>query len=808
MGVGMKSRQVFYFYHAIILILIVSCYSNTFQSPPVLDDFHAFVRNPIVHVKEFNAEVLKNLANSHFGLARFLPMLTFGLDYLLGKGKLYVFHATNLILHIFCFLACFWVIRGFYLLALSQEGSSQQDNLLPLAVSALWALHPVQTSAVTYLVQRMASIQALFFMLSSAAFVQGRLNSAAGKKVKSYVYYSVCLITALASFVSKENSATLPLIIFTIELYFFQPDFPKHVKLFLAQVYRRPKNWMLSLFALALLSYVAVEAVIYFSSGYSGRHFTMGQRMLTEARVIVQYICAILVPDPRALSIEHDVPLSTSLISPPTTLVGVFTIGILLWAIVLTFRRYRLVSFGLLWFLINLAVESTIVPLELKFDHRMYLPSVGLILSAVETIRHVLSRCIQKYSPPQKYRLSMATIGLCCAILSLLTFSRNETWQDLITINEDAIKKAPNNPRAHANYAVALARAGRVDEARAEAYKAIELGREGFEDHIVATTAIVTSYMQQDQWEKAIELGESLLASRPNKFDAMSLPILYLKIAECYRVKKDIPGSFRYIFEAFKTIQKFPALASNKHWVHRELDAVLRDIRNENISHEELLRLVNGETSLCRNSKTIEEWAICQLFYLEDYESARLFASRYPQGSYSEHILWLIYLHETRSQSQSREWSMVQRYLERPFSVSKLSLVGAYVIQKNQRLNLVKSLGYFLLRVAGWQDPLNADVPLLQGWYAFQDGHTEEAVSKARQAIELAPQSARAWIAMGFFEERAGRLENALTAFRHTLELYPGYPKRHILKNLVAQLETQIDVEPPRVSNMAQAVLL
>ncbi len=93
----------------VVIILILSAYSNTFNSPPVLDDYHSFVLNDSVHVDAINKETLRRLSGSYFGVARLIPMLSFAFDFVWGRGDVKAFHVTNLVIHMLSFLACFWL---------------------------------------------------------------------------------------------------------------------------------------------------------------------------------------------------------------------------------------------------------------------------------------------------------------------------------------------------------------------------------------------------------------------------------------------------------------------------------------------------------------------------------------------------------------------------------------------------------------------------------------------------------------------------------------------------------------------------
>ncbi|WP_170920313.1 tetratricopeptide repeat protein [Desulfacinum hydrothermale] len=751
----------------------------------------------------FDLEHIERLARSKFGLFRFIPMLTFGFDFFWGKGSLAAFHITNMVIHIFCWIACFFLVFQLDSLVRSKQPVKASDFLMfSAAVASVWALHPAQTSAVTYLVQRMASLQTLFYILAVAFFVGGRAAFERGKRVKPLALWVACFMCSVGAFFSKENSAMLPFMLLAVEIWFFQPDLPG----------RLLRKWLSSLrsiraifcytILLSALVWIFLSVINHFAQGYSGRHFTMGQRLLTESRIVMHYIFAILVPNPNFLSLEHDVKLSTSLLSPPTTLFSLIALSGLIYFALVYRRRYPLITFGILWFLLNLTIESTIVPLELIFDHRMYLPSVGLILAVLEGVRLVGNRFCVSLPRDQRQKLAWSSLAIVCSLLSLLTFYRNEDWKDIVSINKDAVQKAPNNPRAHSNYSLALKRAGRYQEALDEAYKAIELGQDGFEEHVVATTSIVSVYMEQESWGRAIAEGERLLEEKPSRFDATSLPILYLKLAECHRMVGNLPQCYHYIVKATHILQQFPSrLSTDKRWVYVVMNSLLSDAEKENVD-------LDGDGSPDPGMLSRGEWIARKLYELGDYEAALRYAQMLPGSPVAEDVIQNISLFRERTQEQSEEWSFAKKYLLRPWNVSSISLATAYAIRKYKVLRPLRAVGEKLLDRDGLVDDENPDTHLLRGWFAFEEGRYEAAVAEAKKSLELTPQYAKAWIALGFFEQAAGRAQEALTAFRQTLELYPGYPKRRVLKELMAKLESEIPAGPTGNSSTQHASLM
>ena len=260
-------------------------------------------------------------------------MLSFALDHSLGKGDIVFFHVTNLAIHMAAMLAvCF---LAYQLFTLEQRTNNTHRIVTPAIccavwVAGIWALHPVQTNAVTYLVQRMASLQTLFFVLCVAAYLFARrMHLGKTHHVATFLGYAATLWFALCAFLSKENSAMLPVMLFVTEIWFFQPDLISVIRRWL-----KGKSW--AFWIVASLAGLAASLYIlrHFSgllSGYSGRHFTLSERLLTEARIVVWYLSVLLWPDPSRLSIEHDITLSRSLWDPPSTLFCIVLLVITAW---------------------------------------------------------------------------------------------------------------------------------------------------------------------------------------------------------------------------------------------------------------------------------------------------------------------------------------------------------------------------------------------------------------------------------------------------------------------------------------------
>lgn len=780
----------------VILLLVIAAYSNTFQSPPVLDDFHTFVKNPSVHVDHWSVETVKRLSDTHFGLARWIPMTTFALDYYLGGGEYYQFHLTNLAIHLLATMVVFFLVQQ--CLQASAKDKNRLFGLAPaLWIAALWALNPVQTNAVTYLVQRMASLQALFFSAGVAFYIKGRLKYLETGSVKAVLpWFCLTGLFAIFAFLTKENSAMLPVMLVVTEIWFFSPDG-------ISRTWRWVRNrsrWSRILMAVVvLLVSLQVLGVVYqLLTSYGSRYFGPWQRLLTESRVIVWYMGLLLLPLPQRLSIEHDVLLSTSVISPPTTLLSIAFLSLLMVVIVAYRKRYPLITYGGAWFFLNLAIESTLVPLELVFEHRLYLPSVGFVMAVVLVVLAFTGRIRQRFSDREWRQLAWAAVAILCACSTLLTFYRNEDWRDVITFNQDAVEKAPNLPRTHANYASALLRAGRFDEAREQAEKTFALGRPGLEDYVVAADTIVGSYMRQENWQEAASRGEELLQDRPKDSDAMSLPQLLLRVAESFRQIHEYRKAYNYAMDSVTVMagmgRQSPFLMPYAVDVLRQLLAV---------AHADSLDLDRDGLPDPGNVKA-SIWIAKAFVRVEAYGTARQLLSKLleeePNDTLALTTLTELNQFLEKNLLQGRQWDFSTKYVKQPYSPFKLCMAVAYVIRKQDPSNFMLKVGEQFIRWAQRLDPAHPDVHLLRGWYFYERNQIADAISEARAALALDPEYAKAWMGLGLFlmnNNQQDQRAAAVAAFERVLDLYPGYKKRRVILDMVAQLKGR---KPPSES--------
>lgn len=371
-------------------------------------------------------------------LGRPVAMFSFILDAQLWGDQLWYWKLTNVALHLTTVAAMYWLIHT---LLRSGNYSTMQRHWVALFVSAAWALHPLHASTVLYTVQRMTILSALFTLLSMACYLKARLYpQPCARRAHLWLALSLAVFFPLAAF-SKENGLLIPLYLILLE----------YLVVTNSRIHRRwlnlstCKRWLTG----ALLVFIGVTALWFalghvMGNGYDAKPFTLSERLLTEGRVVAIYLREIIAPSWSSLGFHHDdLQVSTSLFSPISTL---FSIMLIIGLIILgaTLRNSNpIASFGILLFFVSHLMESTIVPLELMFEHRNYFGSFGIILALTALIvPHVISQ-----------RIFALAGGIVIAVLSALLLQFSHIWGDKTRLDTQLYAAHPDSPSAIATMA-------------------------------------------------------------------------------------------------------------------------------------------------------------------------------------------------------------------------------------------------------------------------------------------------------------------------------------------------------------------
>ncbi|MBN2010100.1 tetratricopeptide repeat protein [candidate division KSB1 bacterium] len=503
---------------AIVLVFLIAlvAYSNSFHCAFHFDDFRDIRDNTAI----------RNISNiaSWWKMypSRALAMGTFALNYWLHGNNVFGFHIINFLIHVINGLLVFWLIRQtFRTYRFLSDSNEQHTWLLALIGALVFVSHPVQSQAVTYIVQRMASLATLFYLLSLNVYIFARTQVAVpGKRI---LLFALSFLSALAGMLTKQIVFTLPVVVILYDLIFL-------VHLPFSQLLRQKKIYLLLTGLVALLLIVPFRESFNFSILFrtippqQGHAYAITgmSYLLTQFRVIVTYIRLLFLPINQNL--DYDFPIAHHFFEWPTMLSFGFLLALFIFAIVMVHRN-RFIGFGILWFFITLMVESSIIPLpNVIFEHRLYLPSIGFIFMLVG---------IFNISYLQKHAIS--TCALIILVLTTLTYQRNKVWQTELTLWTDVVNKSPDKARPQYNLGLAYHNSGDDEKAIVHLQNSIRLNPLMLEP----MNLLGIIYLRQDKFDEALACFNTAIEAQPAYPEALNNRGLIYMARDSFQVALD-----------------------------------------------------------------------------------------------------------------------------------------------------------------------------------------------------------------------------------------------------------------------------
>ena len=436
----------------LFFIFVFGAYSSNYNASWHFDDYPNIVDNPKIHIKNVRFNNLKDALFAGYDKGQYLgrslyrpvPMFTFALNWYIGKDDVLGYHIVNNAIHLVttCFL--FLTVLNL-LMSPNLKGKYQGDKYTIAFISAvLWAVNPIQTQAITYIVQRMASLAAMFYIIGIYFYLKTRLSPPGNKR---YFLIAGCLLSFILALGSKENTVTFPIVVAIIEILFFQDLSDRNIKTKVAVAIT-----ISGIVVTAFLMILHINGnIAHLLEGYENRMFTLKERLLTESRIIIYYISQIFYPMAFRLSMVHDINISTSLFKPWTTMPAILAIISLLGIGLSQAIKRPIVALAILFYFINHIIESSILPLELTFEHRNYLPSFFLFFP----IATGLIWLIDYFKKKNFFIQILLVVSIAGVIFSFCvgTIVRNRAWATEKTLWEDCIIKAPGLVRPYHNIA-------------------------------------------------------------------------------------------------------------------------------------------------------------------------------------------------------------------------------------------------------------------------------------------------------------------------------------------------------------------
>jgi protein O-mannosyl-transferase len=578
----LRSRRILRFlpvpFLSVLAILTFISYFRALHAPLVLDDsiyiepqrMENFFRHPSLRVRS---------------VAEF----SFALNYYISGINLFFFRVTNVLFHISTgILACYLTYITLNLPGVREKYWKSDDNSAPLylsfAVAVLFLLHPIQTSAVNYITQRMAVMAAMFSFAGLIFYIKGAL--ATGRK--SWMYNGLSAISFVLGIFSKENAI---MVLLMLPLYDFM-----FLSSFQWSVFRKRFAWLVALIMVPVLIAVFNLPSVGFikkiyalllksgqpmgSFGWTGVdvQWTPVEYFLTELRVVSRYILLIFFPLPSLMVFDHAnaYPVSKSMFYPATTIFSfLFLISLFIGAL-RYIKKFPLVSFGILWYLMTISLESFIaLGLDPYFEHRNYLPDFGLFLALASLLAHVAKKENNggKSFPAKIFhnfgRRRIVIISLVALLLSVLTFSRNGVWEKEYLLWKDAADKSPNNPRAFIELSSIFIKEGRFRDAGDYLQKASGLQpmTPSFRTAMLINQASV--YDNTGRRQEAIAVLKGLLSEKT--LSVRDLGNIFFHIGEIFRGEGKLPEAKRYLETALEKTPSHPGALTSLGLVNQSL---------------------------------------------------------------------------------------------------------------------------------------------------------------------------------------------------------------------------------------------
>jgi tetratricopeptide (TPR) repeat protein len=482
-------------YVLILLLFGLVAYENSFFASFYLDDVRHILQNQaIVDLSNIGAIL-------SYSRQEFLPYLTLAVNYKIGGSNPLTYHIVNFFIHygaaILLYLLC---LETWNTPAMQGAPTKFSKRLTAFITAGIFLLHPLQTESVTYVIQRSESMAGMFYLASLYFYVRARME---GERNIALGYFLLAGVAAFCSAFSKASAVTLPVMIVTYELFFFKTSF--------RDLLRNKMILILLIPAGVVVSHVLkplIEKGFFYDPGIT---FTRKQYILTQFSVLLTYLRLYFWPANQNL--DWDYPLASQFFAPKT-ITSFLILLVLVVLAVLAYKRFRLVSLGIVGFFITLAPTSSIIPLnDVIFEHRMYLAVAFLAMGCVQILLWSLAR-VGETSPATQGMAFTAVIVAATVGLTTITHRRNQVWVSDLSLWKDAVQKSPNKARPHNNYGRALYMLGMsMTEA---AKKEFEVANKISPEWEVPWHNLALAYFAEGDYQRAVEFDLESIKRKAN----------------------------------------------------------------------------------------------------------------------------------------------------------------------------------------------------------------------------------------------------------------------------------------------------
>lgn len=452
-------------------------YANSLNGVFLLDDVRAIVQNETIRSLP---EALSPPPRSTVS-GRPLANLTFAFNYAISALDTRSYHVVNILIHLGAALALFGVVHRTLLTRALRDRYGASATIVAASVALVWVAHPLTTSAVTYVVQRVEALMALFYLLTLYFAIRSWTVAA--------------FVSCALGMATKEVMVTAPVAVLLWDILFRRGE-----RMRWRLLGGLAATWLVFAF---LVAGEQRDASIAMTPDMSWRY------LLTQSEVLVRYVRLAFLPSP--LIFLYTWPLATSVTD--VLLPGLVVLGLLGLTVAGLWKRQPL-AYAAAWFFLILAPTSSVIPIvtEVAAEHRMYLPLAGVIAAVLVTSFALVRRLSASAARPV---LAVAAAALF-VMLGLQTRERNQVYATEQGIWQDTVEKDPDNQRARLAYATSLGKNGRIAEAEVQFQRAVELD----DDDPLAHSRLGSAQAAQGKFDAAIGHLQRALALNPGDVEA------------------------------------------------------------------------------------------------------------------------------------------------------------------------------------------------------------------------------------------------------------------------------------------------
>jgi tetratricopeptide (TPR) repeat protein len=766
-------------------LVALAAYWNSFSGTFVLDDTTSILGNTTIRHLWPMGRVLSPPAHSGVG-GRPVTNLSYAINYALGGTMAWGYHVFNLAVHILAGLTLFGLVRRTLLRPALNPRFGNVAMPLAFAVAVLWVLHPLQTSAVTYVAQRAESLMGLWYLLTLYCFVRsqepgarsqeiGRQRPESGNSAFSFQPSAFWLFASILSCVlgmaTKEVMVTAPLMVLLYDRTFVSGTFRearrRHRWLYVGLA----SSWMLLGWLMRDLSQRGV--------GF-GHNVSWWVYALTECRVIVQYLELSIWPHPLVFDYGMNVVQGAA-----EAAFYALIIAVLAAATVWGLCRRPILGFIGAWIFIILAPTSSVVPVvgQPMAENRMYLPLAALIALVVAGLYTLVGR------------RSLPVFVMLAVVFGLLTACRNADYQSQLSLWGDTVAKRPGNARAHDSLGNALLDAGRVKDAIREYTTALRLAPDDPREHYNLAYGLAV----------AGQPGEAMVRYQ----EALKLDPNYVEAHNNFGVALAAAGRLEEAVGQYETVLKLQPDNAEAYYNLGRADYQMNRLPQAIEQYEKALQLNPAGVEIHDNLGT----ALAQMDRLPEAIASYEEALRIDPGYAAAHNNLGLVLMKTGRVAEAVAHFQEALRLKPAFADAHRNLGDVY-LQADRAADAIAEY-----RSALQLKPDDAVAHTRLGLALFQTGNVTEAMNHYQRAVEISPDYAVAHYWLANTLAQTGQMSRAIDEFQEALRLAPDYAEAHnnlgmVLmqtgrpKEAVAHFEEAVRLEPDyqkAADNLAEA---